>query len=427
MNLRLLCGLLVLCSTTWVGCSKKETPQPATPSPPASAVKPAEATPPTAADLAALASGLNTLSVELYRAARPAQGNLALSPASISSALALTWAGAEKETAEEMKRVLHFPLPARELLEAHGALLQLPGGKCELASANGLWVDPSLALRPEFEQLLGSSARAALQRVDFSKDAAAARARINQWVSEQTKSRIPELLPADSLDERTRLVLANALYFKGRWKEAFKAAETQPSAFILPSEEVVQVPTMRRRGTYRTARPGPVRLLELEYECSEVSLLILLPEQKTDEGQLTAAQALARLEESLSAQALEQWTSQLAPETLSVALPRFKVQGPIALTQVLQQVGLKRAFSDQAEFGGMSASEPLKLEEAFHQSYVQVDEEGTEAAAATAVEVVTRSAPAQDSYFVVDRPFLFALRHRGTGALLLLGRVVDPR
>lgn len=439
VRLSLLCPLL-LCAIALVSCKKGEPPpgpeakapvkQP--PSKPAPAAVAPEMT-------AALATSMNALAVELYRTARPPGENFAFSPASISAAFSMLYAGAREDTAKELQRVFHFTLPERGLLDAHGALLGSQDGKCEFESANSLWLAQGLQLKSEFQKLMSESARASLERADFQKEPEPARARINEWVSTQTRGHIPDLIPPGAITPDTRLVLANALYFKGRWSERFEKEATSPDTFRLLSGQEIQVPMMHRSGQYRMARQASVRLLELGYECSDIALLLLLPEtgEEAPEGgaepapvkgkTLTPAQALERLEKELSAEALAQWTAGLQPvQDVAVTLPRFTLKGKVPLTEVLQKMGLQRIFSDSAQLHGIT-EEPVALSGAFHQSFIKVDEEGTEAAAATGAVVSITSAPIEPPRFTVDRPFLFALRHKSSGALLFLGRVTDPR
>jgi serpin B len=391
---------------------------------------------------AALATSMNTLAVELYRTVRPPSENFAFSPASISAAFSMLYAGAREETAQELQRVFHFTLPERGLLDAHGALLGSRDERCEFSSANSVWLNQGLTLKPDFEQLMSEGARASLERADFQKEHEQARSRINQWVSARTQGHIPDLIPEGGVTRETRMVLANALYFKGRWSTRFVKDATQPAPFRLLSGKAVQVPTMHGSGQYRMARLASVRLLELDYECGDISLLILLPEtgEATEEGAgpkprhgkgktITPAQALERLEKELSADALAQWTASLGPaQEVFVALPRFTLKAQSPLAQALRKMGLQRTFSNDAQFQGITENESLTLSNVFHQSFVKVDEEGTEAAAATAEVAMITSAPlTPPPRFTVDRPFLFALRHKNSGALFFLGRVTDPR
>jgi serpin B len=444
LRLSLLCPLL-LCAVAPVSCKKAEppmNPQPGTavkpPEKPAAPVpsKPAPATV-TPEVTAALATGMNALAVELYRAAKPPAENFAFSPASISTAFSMLYAGAREDTAQELQRVFRFTLQDRGLLEAHGALLAARDERCEFESANSLWLGQDFKLKPEYQQLMSASAGAALERADFKKEPEPARSRINQWVSAQTRGNIPDLIPAGAITSDTRMVLANALYFKGRWRERFEKERTQPARFRLLSGQEIQVPTMTRTGKYRLALQGSVRLLELDYECSGISLLLLLPETgEVEEGMepapgqgkpITPAQALERLEKELTAESLAKWTASFSPEQeVLVELPRFTLKAKLPLREALEKLGLQRTFTEGAQLQGIT-EESVALSGAFHQSFVKVDEEGTEAAAATAGVISITSAPPPPPRFAVDRPFLFALRHKESGALLFLGRVTDPR
>jgi serpin B len=447
VRLSLLCPLL-LCSVALVNCKKGEPPpapeaaapakQPEKPPPaPQPSTKPAPAT--VGPEMtAALATSMNTLAVELYRTAKPANENFAFSPASISAAFSMLYAGAREDTAKELQRVFHFTLPERGLLDAHGALLRANDGKCELESANSLWLAQSFQLKSEFQQAMSESARASVERTDFQKEPEPSRARINEWVSKQTRGHIPDLIPSGAITPDTRMVLANALYFKGRWSERFEKEATRPETFRLLSGQKIQVPMMHRSGQYRMARLDNVRLLELGYECSDITLLLLLPEtgEAQEEGMepapktgkpLTPAKALERLETELSAESLAQWTSRLEPvPDVAVTIPPFTMKGKLPLTEALQKLGLQRIFTGGAQLQGIT-DESVALSGAFHQSFIKVDEEGTEAAAATGAVVSITSVPISPPRFTVDRPFMFALRHKDSGALLFLGRVTDPR
>ncbi len=451
LRLSLLCPLL-LCAVVPVSCKRAEplvNPQPGTavkpPEKPAAPQpeKPAPATV-TPEVTAALATGMNALAVELYRAARPPGENFAFSPASISAAFSMLHAGAREDTAQELQRVFHFTLQERGLLEAHGALLAARDERCEFESANSLWLGQDFKLKPEFQQLLGTSAGASLERADFKKEPEPARGRINQWVSDKTRGNIPDLIPAGAITPDTRMVLANALYFKGRWRERFDKERTRPARFRLLSGQEIQVPTMTRTGKYRLALQDSVRLLELDYECSGISLLLLLPETgEVEEGaaptpgkgkgkgkgkKLTPAQALERLEKELTVESLAKWTAGFSPEQeVLVELPKFTLKAKLPLREALEKLGLQRTFTERAQLQGITEDESVALSGAFHQSFVKVDEEGTEAAAATAGVISITSAPPPPPRFAVDRPFLFALRHKDSGALLFLGRVTDPR
>ena len=450
VRLSLLCPLL-MCAAALVSCKKDPPPAPEATAPqkqpekqpekPSTAPQPSKPAPAAVSPetAAALATGMNALAVELYRAASPAGKNFAFSPASISAAFSMLYAGAREDTAKELQRVFHFTLPERGLLDAHGALLGTGDGKCEFESANSLWLAQGFQLKAEFQKTMSESARASMERADFQKEPETARARINEWVSAQTQGHIPDLIPSGAITPDTRMVMANALYFKGRWSERFEKEATRPDTFRLLSGEAIQVPMMHRNGRYSMARLPSVRLLELGYECSDIALLLLLPEtgeEAAEEGvepapvkgkTLTPAQALEQVEKELSAEALAQWTARLAPvPDVEVTIPRFTLKGELPLAEALQKMGLQRIFTSGAQLQGIT-DESVALSGAFHQSFIKVDEEGTEAAAATGTVISITSVPVSPPRFTVDRPFLFALRHKSSGALLFLGRVTDPR
>ncbi len=380
--------------------------------------------------LRAYAEGSAALGFDLYQQVARGGGNLALSPASISLAFSMTWAGARGATAAEMQRVLHLGDDAAEVHAGARSLLnasRTPGGDTTLRVVNRLFGEQTYTFEQDFLALVRDEYGAPLERVTFVEDAEAQRSRINQWVAEQTQDRIEELLPGGALDERTRLVLVNAIYFLAKWQHEFDASATSDRPFFVDGGAASQpVPTMRQAQTLPYGEAEGVELLELPYRGGELSMLVVLPKERD---------GLASVERRLSPELLTGWLDALAPQRVAVSLPKWTIEGSrVPLTSVLPELGMRLAFSRaDADFSGMAQppnpADELYISSAFHEAFVKVDEAGTEAAAATAVVMALRGAPPRPPAvtFDADHPFLFLIRHRPSGTLLFLGRVTDPR
>ena len=389
----------------------------------------AEAAPLTEDEARIVAAAVNGLAGELHPRLAADRTNMAFSPTSIALALAMTSGGARGETADQMNAVLHLgddPDRARELLGREQRLLAAATSeKVQLAIANRLFGERSFSFRQEFVDWTATQYAAPFEPVDFRGAPEPARGRINDWVREQTRNRIPEILPAAAIDTETRLVLVNAIYFKGQWLLQFEERATRPRPFTVANGTRVEVPMMSRTARHRFAVRDGVKLLELPYAGEELSMIVVLPpEGQAPDAWLTAAnlEGLGRLPE----REVEVW------------LPRFKLDppAPTRLKPVLEELGMPRAFvRGAAEFEGIAEppdpADRLFVSAVFHRAFVEVNEEGTEAAAATAV-VMTRvtgamTPPQGPARFHADRPFLFLIRENRTGLVLFVGRVGDPR
>jgi serpin B len=365
------------------------------------------------------------LGVDLYRIVAQQDGNVFISPYSISEALALLAAGADGKTRQELLRTLHWAQPAGDLAGAFGAQdLQLDRAAHDgpvLTVANGLWYQRGHVPLAAFLEAAQTSFRAEVRVADFSADLPVARHMINYWVNRKTEGKIPDLLPAGALTPFTRLVLANAIYFKGRWEQQFKASLTVPKPFFIGPGPGVPAPTMNRHAHFRTAGAPLCDLLELPYAGGELSMVILLP--RTHDG-------LPSLEQALTAASLAQWLASLdlaGRREVDVSLPRFKATFSAELTKPLQRLGMATAFSErEADFSRINGQRDLHVSGVLHKAFVDVNEEGTEAAAATGI-VLKSLAVEMPLRFEVDHPFLFLIRDASTGSVLFLGRIVDPR
>lgn len=376
-----------------------------------------------AADLEALVAGNTAFAVDLYHEVRGEPGNLFMSPHSISTALAMTYAGAAGSTADEMAATLHFTLPEERLHAALNALDLALASRAEAASgdtipfrlrtANSIWGQEGATFLDPFLDTLAVNYGAGLRVLDFAADPDAARGIINGWVEDQTNDKIRELLPEDSIKRDTRLVLTNAIYFSAAWAEPFDASDTRDETFQTAGG-AIQTPTLHGSPEAGYAAGDGWRAVELPYDGGQLGMTIIVPDD------------LAAFEASLDAAALAAITSALTPHVVTLALPKFEFDAPLSLAATLQELGMPTAFTEAADFSRIDGTRSLAISDVLHKGFVSIDEEGTEAAAATAVILEDTSLPDQAA-LAVDRPFLFLIRDLPTGATLFVGRVVDPR
>lgn len=380
-------------------------------------------------DLAALAPGNSAFAFDLYGALRGREGNLFYSPYSVSLALAMAYAGARGETEAQMASTLHYSLPQDRLHPAFNALDQQlasrgsgakgqDGNGFRLKLANSIWGQSGYQFMPQYLETLARNYGAGLRLADFAKSPEPARLTINDWVEDQTEGKIPDLLPQGVIDPLTRLVLANAVYFNAAWKYPFEKANTQPRPFTLLDGSRVDVPMMSQTKTMPYARGEDYQAVELPYDGGELSLVLLLP----DSGDFK------RFEGSLSRDRVEAALKSLQPTPVALTLPKFTYQSSFSLAKTLSGMGMPSAMTPgQADFSGIDGSRDLFVSDVIHKALVVVDEKGTEAAAATGAVIGLTSAPAaQPVTITVDRPFVFLIRDVETGALLFVGRVLNP-
>ena len=370
----------------------------------------------------------------MYGQLREQPGNLFFSPFSIRTALGMTLAGARGETAAQMREALCVSSSDEELHAACAEIIKqlnaASGDRYEMTVANSLWGQDGVALQPDFLDLIAQYYGGGMQLVDFRRQAEAARATMNEWVEDKTKKKIRELIPHGGVDADTRLVLINAVYFKGTWVFPFRTAATRDDLFFLENGGKVQVPLMHQQEEIRYMQGAGYQAVDLAYSGSRISLLVLLPDRKD---------GLRDLERTLSAQLLHDCVSQLSTREVKLYLPRFKITwGTVNLRNLLADLGMRLAFTrGQADFSGINGLQPpdeeaLFLAAVFHKAFVEVNEAGTEAAAATAVTSMMVGAalmpvlPPPIPIFRADHPFLFAIRDRLSRAILFLGRVADP-
>jgi len=369
-------------------------------------------------DRPALVQGNTAFALELYGRLAEKKGNVFCSPYSISTALAMTYAGARGQTAEQMAKTLHFTLEQGRLHPAAGALvrdLTVKDRKYQLSVANALWAQKDEGFLKEFLGLVQASYGAGINEVDFIKATEESRTVMNGWVEKETRDKIKELLKQGSIDSRTRLVLTNAIYLNGEWDSKFKKADTSDEPFHVSATEKPKVPLMVQMHEFPYFDGGTLQALELPYAGNELSMLVLLP-RKLD--------GLADLEKQLTAENLTSWLKKLQPTNVTVSLPRFQTTGEFELTGTLSDMGMPSAFTESADFSGM-AGRRLHISKVVHKTFVDVTEAGTEAAGATAV-VPTREYNPKSVEFTANHPFIFLIRDNRSGSVLFLGRLVRP-
>ena len=362
---------------------------------------------------------------DLYRLlAKDDGGNLFFSPYSVASAMAMVYAGASGDTRTQLARALRWDTLGSvdagfnvidQALQASGPTSG-DATPFTLTLANSAWTQTGHPFRQEYLETLARYYGAGVRLADFQAAAEDARQAVNRWVADQTANRIKDLLPAGSVSSLTRLVLANAIYFKGDWETPFAKSDTGPGQFTVASGQSKQATMMRHTGTFAYAAAGDVEALELPYAGNNVSMVVLLP----------AAGALAALEARLEA-AIAAVLPALQPRQVRLTMPRWEFSSSFDLKAALAQLGAVDLFdADRADLSGMDGARDLYVSGVFHKAFVRVDEKGTEAAAATGVVVGTTAAPVSQVEFTLDRPFLFLIRERTTGAVLFAGRVLDP-
>jgi serpin B len=379
------------------------------------------------AEIAAVVKGDNAFACDLYGHLRAKDGNIFFSPYSISTALAMTYAGARGQTAEEMARTLHFPLDQNKLHEAFRQLqaeINAAGEHrpYELSVANALWGQQGHSFLREFIDCTKHCYGAGLREVDFAKATEQARQAINFWVEDQTNKKIKDLIKPGVLDSSARLVLTNAIYFKSHWDHPFPESLTKPEDFQAAGAKV-SVPTMHQTHDCSYFDGDTFQMLELPYQWyqKQLTMQILLP-RKSD--------GVADLEKMLTAEKLAEWQSKMKTHEVDIALPKFKFSAEFELSPTLAKMGMPTAFTyPKADFSGMDGTRELYIGFVIHQAYVDVHEKGTEAAAATAIGVKAGAAPVSfpKATFRADHPFVFLIRDRQTGSVLFMGRMMNPK
>ena len=389
--------------------------------------KPRETAPEVSApDLTTLVEGNSAFAFDLYQQLKDEEGNLFYSPYSISLALAMTYGGARSETEAQMANALRFSLPQSRLHPAFNALaLELDsrgegaqgkdGEGFRLNIINAIWGQQDYEFLTEFLDLLAVNYGAGLRVLDFIGATEESRVTINDWVADQTEGRIEDLIPQGLINAMTRLVLTNAIYFNAAWEYPFDEDITQDGVFHLLDGSQVTVPMMSQKESFGYAEGDGYQAVELPYDGDELSMVILLPTS----GQFES------FEEALDAAQVDGIIGSLERWQVDLTMPKFEFDSSFSLLEALSAMGMPIAFSGSADFSGMTGNRELYIADVVHKAFVSVDEEGTEAAAATAV-VMELTAMPDVVEVTIDRPFIFLIRDIETGTILFVGRTLDP-
>ena len=366
-----------------------------------------------------LVNSNTTFALDLYRALRKEDGNLFFSPYSISTALAMTYAGTRGETETQMKETLCFTLPQSVLHPAFRALTKEETDKnsgAQLSIANALWGQIGYPFLSDFRDTLAESYDAPLRLTDFAGATEQARMDINDWVSEETGGKIEDLMVPGSITPATRLVLANAIYFKGTWKVRFDEACTTDLPFYRLDGSQVKVPMMNVKEHFRYMEETSYKAIELPYTGDELVMDIILPNTLPNTG------TFKEFEAGLDIERLDSILAQLRSKKVVLSMPKFDLTSEFSLADTLAALGMPDAFTELADFSGIDGMRDLFIGHVVHKAYVSVNEEGTEAAGASGAGM-TFSVPAM---MTIDRPFIFLIRDIETGTILFIGRVLDP-
>lgn len=393
-------------------------------------------TPPEADDTGATQEGVESLveannqfALDFYANLKDKEAgkNIFFSPYSISTALTMTYEGARGETASEIKSVFRFPKDDKvrrsSVAAVHNRLNKKDAGY-KLHTANALWAQESYQLRNEFTEAVENFYGGKVTSLDFTNATEESRKMINSWVEDKTNNKIKNLFPRNSLSSQTRLVLTNAIYFKGDWVKQFEKSNTRDEDFRVSQTQEVKVPMMRRAGSgseFSYAETDTLQILEMLYEGEELSMLVLLP--KNDD--------LVSLDDSLTVENLAQWRNRLEKQRVDVYMPKFTFDSKYSLNENLKEMGMPLAFTppspeEGADFSGISGRRDLYIDLVVHQAFVDVNEEGTEATAATGVEGGATSVGPMVPVFRADHPFIFLIQEKETGNILFMGKVANP-
>ncbi len=366
----------------------------------------------------------NSFGLDVYRHLCREKGNQFLSPLSLTIALAMTLEGARGETAAAMRQVLKLSVDDSVRQRGFAQIRELinqPGRKSQLRLANAVWVQKDFPVLKNYLEIITRFYDGRASNVDFINQREEARKMINQWTEEKTAGKIRDLIPPGVIDHLTRLILTNAIYFRGLWLLPFNAELTRPEKFYLSEDEEIEVPMMRflgDRARFPYMENEDLQMLEMFYEGQDLSMLLLLPRKKD----------ISSLESKLSLETLEGWKRELKEERVDVYLPRFKIETKYFLKDKLEAMDMAVAFTPQANFSGINGRKDLFIQQVIHQAFIEVNEEGTEAAAASGV-LIGRTAyiPEKKFIFRADHPFIFLIQEKSSGAVLFLGRLYDPR
>ena len=367
-----------------------------------------------------LVPAINAFTSASYKQLSGGDANLILSPFNIATALSMALAGASGKTASEIRSVLHlhadptYDAALAALLADLNQAGNTPGN--QLHTANGLWVQKGFVVQSPFQTTLANHYHAPLTLLDFIANPEVARAQINQWTEEQTNNKITNLFPSGSINSQTRLVLASAIYFYGKWESPFLTSRTQPAPFNLSAGNTAQASFMNQTAHFGYFETPSAQILEMPYAGTGFAFDVLLPKTVT---------GLPALEKSLTPESLTAWLGSLTDKNVQLSLPKFRAESEFSLSSALSAMGMPVAFTAQADFSGIDSQRGLAISEVMHKAFVDVAEQGTEAAAATGITMRATAMRMTEPpvVFRADHPFLFLIRYTKSGAILFIGRL----
>ncbi len=373
-----------------------------------------------------IVEGLNIFAFDFYHSiTKQALENTFYSPLSISSALAMTYAGAEGETAKQMQKVFHYGPQNSNFHTEFGALTESlrvsEKSDFEMNIANAVWVQNSYKLRKKYINIVKEKYLADAREMNFISQPGVSREIINKWVSDKTADRIHDLIPPNAINAMTRMILTNAVYFNAEWSHKFNPKMTKKRSFYCMNEETVETDMMYQRHYYQYSQTSDYQMLELTYKGYEYSMLIILPREHN---------GLSKLNKKISCKDIAKHDSSKQEEDILVYLPKFRLETAYELNAYLMEMGMTDAFTQQADFSGMTGNKDLMISAVIHKAFIEVDEEKTEAAAATAVVMkLTSMAPVQMApiEFRADHPFMFIIRNQKEKAILFMGQLTTPK
>ncbi len=372
-----------------------------------------------------IAENNNQFAFDLYEeVAKTEEGNIFFSPNSISTAFAMVYAGSAANTEAEMAKVLHFPTNNKDFHYAFGNYLKQldknAKGNIKLRIANRLWGEKTYPFQEDFLNLTKEAYEAPFEQVDFIGNPEGQRKAINKWVENKTEDKIKDILKPGVITTDTRLVLANAIYFKGDWLYQFKAKNTKDKKFFLKEGDSFKTPFMNSKGGLPYFENNLYKMVRLPYKGDKQSMVVVLPHKTKD---------LATVEKQMSTSAFATLFYEYRPEVI-LSLPKFKFDKPLGLNEPLINMGMKEAFEPRANFSKMTPTNDLWISAALHKAFIEIDEKGTEAAAATVIVMTTESTvnskPPQPKEFIADHPFLFYIIDNETKSILFMGRIMKP-
>jgi len=374
------------------------------------------------ADERALVQDNSAFALDLYQKLLTSENNIFFSPYIISTAFAMTYAGAMGETEKQMAKAMHFSLSQDKLHPAFSNLQDKLNkvqkkGRVQLHVANSLWPNNKYPFKEKFLSLVKKNYKTEITAVDYVRHAEKARKTINTWVEDKTRDKIKDIIPPGSFNQYTRLVLANAIYFKGNWKNQFDKKDTRDRLFKLSSDKTVKTPMMHQNRRFDYWADNDLQVLRIPYVDTHLSMLVLLP---------TRIDGLSQIENRLNGENLRKWTTRLRWQKVDIVFPKFKLEYNFNLDRALQGMGMVDAFTDNANFSGMDGTDWLYISAALHKAFIDVNEEGTEAAAVNIIIGTEKIGGPPPPLFRADHPFVFLIQENQTGSILFIGRMTDP-